>query len=423
MSNDGTGAGEPGDGNAAPTGGAASAPSPLEGIKVIELGHIMAGPVCGRMLADMGADVIKVERVPGGDPSRSFVPPDIDGESAAFMMLNRNKRGIAVDLKEPEGVALTRRLIRTADVVIENYRIGTLDRLGLGYDSVRRDNPGLVWCEISGFGRTGPFAERGGFDLIAQGYSGLMSLTGEGPGRPPVKCGVPLTDVTAGILGALGVVTAVLHRLLTGEGQRVDTSLFEAGITHTYWQSAMALATGAAPGPLGSAHPLSAPYQAFATADGWINVGASSQASWEKVPDIVELSWLSEDSRFVDNAGRMANLGELVDILEPAFRQRTTQEWLDRFTAAGVPAGPVADVGEMLAHPQTVARDMVTEVDHASVGEMKTIGFPIKFSASPAAVTRGAPTLGQHTREVLLEHGYKNEGIESLAASGVIICS
>ena len=401
---------------------ARAAPAPLEGIKIIELGHIMAGPVCGRMLADMGADVIKVERVPDGDPSRSFVPPDIDGESAAFMMLNRNKRGIAVDLKKPEGVALTRRIIRTADVVIENYRIGTLDRLGLGYDSLRRDNPGLVWCEISGFGRTGPFAEQGGFDLIAQGYSGLMSLTGEGPGRPPVKCGVPLTDVTAGILGALGVVTAILHRLLTGEGQRVDTSLFEAGITHTYWQSAIALATGASPGPLGSAHPLSAPYQAFETSDGWVNVGSPSQASWEKIPEIVEMPWLSEDLRFVDNAGRLANRGELIEILEPAFRQRTTQEWLDRFTPAGVPAGPVADVREMLEHPQTTARDMVIEVEHANVGEMKTIGFPIKFSASLSSVARGAPTLGQHTREVLREHGYKDEGIEELAAAGVIIC-
>ena len=199
--------------------------APLEGIKVIELGHIMAGPVCGRMLADMGADVIKVERVPDGDPSRSFVPPEIDGESAAFMMLNRNKRGIAVDIKRPEGLTLVRRLIRGADVVIENYRTGTLDRLGLGYDSVKENNPGLVWCEISGFGRSGPYAGIGGFDLIAQGYSGLMSLTGEGDGRPPVKCGVPVTDVTAGILGAMGVLAAILHRVLTGEGQRVDTSL------------------------------------------------------------------------------------------------------------------------------------------------------------------------------------------------------
>ena len=397
--------------------------APLEGIKVIELGHIMAGPVCGRMLADMGADVIKVERVPDGDPSRSFVPPEIDGESAAFMMLNRNKRGIAVDLKRPEGVALVRRLIRSADVVIENYRTGTLDRLGLGYDSVKRDNPGLVWCEISGFGRSGPFAEIGGFDLIAQGYSGLMSLTGEGDNRPPVKCGVPVTDVTAGILGAMGVLAAILHRLLTGEGQRVDTSLYEAGITHTYWQSAIALATGESPGPLGSAHPLSAPYQAFETADGWINVGASSQATWEKVPEIVGLRELVDDERFRDNAARMANLDELVATLAPLFKQRPTQQWLERFEAAGVPAGPVASIQEMLVHPQTVERDMVTEVQHSTLGPVKTLGFPVKLSGSPAAIERGAPVLGEHTREVLLANGYTEAGVAELQSSGVIICA
>ena len=397
--------------------------APLEGIKVIELGHIMAGPVCGRMLADMGADVIKVERVPGGDPSRSFVPPKIDGESAAFMMLNRNKRGIAVDIKRPEGVTLVRRLIRGADVVIENYRTGTLDRLGLGYDSVKANNPGLVWCEISGFGRTGPYAGIGGFDLIAQGYSGLMSLTGEGADRPPVKCGVPVTDVTAGILGAMGVLAAILHRLLTGEGQRVDTSLYEAGITHTYWQSAIALATGESPGPLGSAHPLSAPYQAFETADGWINVGASSQATWEKVPDLVGQPELVDDERFRDNAARMANLDELVATLAPLFKKRSTEQWLERFEAAGVPAGPVASIEEMLVHPQTLARDMVTEVQHSTLGPVKTLGFPVKLSASPAAIERGAPVLGEHTREVLLANGYTEAGVAELQSSGVIICA
>ena len=397
--------------------------APLEGIKVIELGHIMAGPVCGRMLADMGADVIKVERVPDGDPSRSFVPPEIDGESAAFMMLNRNKRGIAVDIKRPEGLTLVRRLIRGADVVIENYRTGTLDRLGLGYDSVKENNPGLVWCEISGFGRSGPYAGIGGFDLIAQGYSGLMSLTGEGDARPPVKCGVPVTDVTAGILGAMGVLAAILHRLLTGEGQRVDTSLYEAGITHTYWQSAIALATGESSGPLGSAHPLSAPYQAFETADGWINVGASSQATWEKVPEIVGLPELVDDERFHDNAARMANLDELVATLAPLFKQRPTRHWLERFETAGVPAGPVASIQEMLVHPQTVERDMVTEVQHSTLGPVKTLGFPVKLSASPAAIERGAPLLGEHTREVLLANGYTEEGVAELQRSGVIICA
>ena len=397
--------------------------APLEGIKVLELGHIMAGPVCGRMLADMGADVVKVERVPNGDPSRSFVPPEIDGESAAFMMLNRNKRGIAVDIKRPEGVTLVRRLIRRADVVIENYRTGTLDQLGIGYDSVKSGNPGLVWCEISGFGRTGPYAGIGGFDLIAQGYSGLMSLTGESDGRPPVKCGVPVTDITAGILGAMGVVAAILHRLLTGEGQRVDTSLYEAGITHTYWQSAIALATGESPGPLGSAHPLNAPYQAFETSDGWINLGASTQASWEKVPEIVGQPRLVENELFCDNAARMENLDELVAVLVPLFKQHSTEEWLRRFEAAGVPAGPVASLQEMLTHSQTIEREMVTEVQHSTLGPVKTLGFPVKLGDSHAAIERGAPILGEHTLEVLLENGYTKTSVAELQRSSIIICA
>ncbi len=208
---------------------------PLRGLKVVELAHIMAGPVCGLMLADMGADVIKVEKAPDGDDSRRFLPPDIDGESAAFMMVNRNKRGIAVDLKHADGKAVLKRLLATADVVIENYRRDTMGRLGLGYETLKASNPGLIYCEISGFGRTGPYRDRGGFDLIAQGMSGLMSFTGEGPGRPPVKVGAPVTDITAGILAAMGVLAAYVHRRETGEGQRVDTSLFEAGIVHSYW--------------------------------------------------------------------------------------------------------------------------------------------------------------------------------------------
>ena len=321
---------------------------PLAGLKVVELAHIMAGPVCGLMLADLGADVVKVEKLPGGDDSRRFVPPEVGGESAAFMMMNRNKRGIAVDLKTEGGRAVVRRLLAGADVVVETYRRGAMGRLGLGYDSLRRDNPGLVYCEISGFGRTGPYADRGGFDLIAQGMSGLMSITGEGPGRPPVKVGAPVTDVTAGILAAMGVLAAHVRRLATGEGQRVDTSLFEAGIVHTYWQSAIRLATGAPPGPLGSAHPLSAPYQAFATADGWINVGAANQGNWLRLVGVLEAPELADDPRFADNAARMRNLPALVEALARPLRRRTTAGWLERLEAAGVPAGPVLDIAQRL---------------------------------------------------------------------------
>lgn len=394
---------------------------PLAGVRVVELAHIMAGPVCGRMLADLGADVIKVEKLPDGDPSRSFLPPDIDGESAAFMMLNRNKRGIAVDLKTDGGRDVVRRLLRRADVVIENYRGGTMERLGLGYESLKPENPGLIFCEISGFGRTGPAASLGGFDLIAQGYSGLMSITGEGAGRPPVKCGAPVTDITAGILAALGVLAAYVHRLSTGLGQRVDTSLFEAGITQTYWQSAIALATGVSPGPLGSAHPLNAPYQAFRTSDGWINAGAASQATWERLVDVVELPDLATDPRFRENQDRMRNIAALVEILGPRFRQRSTVDWLARLEAAGVPAGPVLTVGEMLEHPQTRSRGMVTEVTHTRLGRVRTLGFPIRLTATPGEVSRGAPLLGEHTREVLRETGYSDAEIDRLSDSKAIL--
>jgi crotonobetainyl-CoA:carnitine CoA-transferase CaiB-like acyl-CoA transferase len=393
---------------------------PLAGLKVIELAHIMAGPVCGLMLADMGADVIKVEKIPGGDDSRRFLPPDIDGESAAFMMMNRNKRGIAVDLKSEGGREVVHRLLSGADVVIENYRRGTMERLGLGYEKLRATNPGLIYCEISGFGRTGPYADRGGFDLIAQGMSGLMSITGEGEGRPPVKVGAPVTDITAGILAAMGILAAYAERQRSGRGQRVDTSLFEAGIVHTYWQSAIAFASGTSPGPMGSAHPLNAPYQAFRTADGWLTLGAANQTNWLRLLDVIEAPELADDPRFADNAGRIAHLPALEAKLSTILRTRTTADWLDRLEAAGVPAGPVLDIGQMHADPQTVARDMVVTPAHLRLGPVKAIGLPVKFSETPGNVATGAPVLGQHTREVLAEHGYTAAETEDLLAHGAL---
>ena len=396
---------------------------PLAGLKVIELAHVMAGPTCGLMLADMGADVVKVEKLPDGDDTRRSIPPTIDGESAAYMMMNRNKRGIAVDFKQPSGQEIGRRMLNSADVVIENFRKGTMERLGLGYETLRSSNPAIIYCEVSGFGRTGPYAERGGFDLIAQSMSGLMSITGEGPGRAPVKCGAPVTDITAGILAAMGVLAAYTHRLKTGQGQRVDASLFEAGIVHTYWQSAIALATGEAPGPLGSAHPLSAPYQAFATADGWITIGAANQANWLKLADALEARHLKEDARFASNALRMANLPALVEMLNTLFKQRTSQDWLQRLEAAGVPAGPVLNVMQMHADPQARARGMVVDVPHSRLGTVQTIGAAVKFSETPSGVVSGAPVFGQHTREVLMEYGYGDAEIDALVASGVVVAS
>ena len=394
---------------------------PLQGLTVIELAHIMAGPVCGRMLADMGADVIKVERVPEGDAARGFAPPLIDGESAAFMMMNRNKRGIAVNLKAEAGKGIVERLLKDADIVIENYRKGTMERLGLGYEKLRDMNPGLIYCEISGFGRTGPYADLGGFDLVAQGYSGLMSITGEGADQPPVKCGPPVTDITAGVLATMGVLAAYVERLKTGRGQRVDTSLFEAGITQTFWQSAIALATGVSPEPMGSAHPLNAPYEAFETADGWITIGASNEATWQRLPPVLGLAELLDDERFLKNIDRMRNREALNEALAPAFKQRETDEWLTLLEKSGVPAGPVLSIGDMLAHPQARARAMVVEAEHPSLGPIETIGFPVKFSATPAAIGRGAPRLGEDTVEVLGELGYSAAEVEQLVQEDVVI--
>lgn len=395
---------------------------PLKGMKVIELAHIMAGPACGLMLADMGADVIKVEK-PTGDDSRRFLPPEIGGESAAYMMMNRNKRGLALNLKTPEAVEVLTKLLSEADVVIENYRMGTMEKLGLGYDRLREINPRLIYCEISGFGRTGPYAHRGGFDLIAQGMSGLMSITGEGHGRPPVKPGAPISDIGAGILAAMGVSAAYANMLQTGRGQKVDTSLFEAAITQTYWQSAIAFATGEAPTPLGSAHPLNAPYQAFRTKDGWINIGAANQRNWERFLDVIAQPELNDDPRFSSNHLRMQNLDALVAVLETTLEQETTDTWLERMEQAGLPAGPILDILEMHQDPQAIARDMILSVDHPKAGAVQTLGHPVKYSETPAAITCAAPVLGQHSREILAEAGYDTASIDAMIGTGAVIAA
>lgn len=392
---------------------------PLAGTRVVELAHVMAGPTCGRMLADMGADVVKVEPPVSGDPTRAFAPPAMGGTAAAFIMMNRNKRGIVIDLKTEPGREVARRMLARCDVVIENFREGVMEGLGLGYESLREANAGLVYCQITGFGKTGPLASQRGFDLIAQGMTGLLSVTGEGPGRPPVKCGPPLTDITAGILGAMGVVAALLARERTGVGQRVDTSLYEAGITQTFWQSAVALATGQSPGPLGSAHPLAAPYEALPTADGWITVGGWNQVNWLRLVNVLGLEELAEDPRFMTNAARMANLDDLRAALSRRLQTASTATWLELLEEANVPAGPVSTIIDMLTHPQTAARDMVVRVPQGD-GEAQALGMPVKFSEPVTPVERSAPRMGEHTEEVLAEYGFNASEIAKLRRLGAV---
>jgi len=392
---------------------------PLHGVRVLELAQIMAGPTCGAMLADLGADVVKVEKIPGGDDSRGYREPRVNGVSAPFLMLNRNKRGIALDLKSAGGRDVFMRLVRNADVVIENYRRDTMDKLGLGYEALAAENPALIYCAITGYGREGPLADRGGFDLVAQGFAGLMAITGE-PGRPPAKNGNPVSDINAGLLAAIGVLAAYADRLKTGRGQLVDTSLFEAALQQTYWHAASYFATGESPGPLGSAHILTAPYQAFQASDGYINIGGANQSNWERIADVLGHPEWREDPRFADNTARMRNRDALADAMNATLRTRTRAQWMAVFDAAGVPAGPVHSLGEALEHPQTRARGMVVDLVHPDAGPTRAIGSPVHLSRTPAQITRPAPRLGEHTREVLREAGYTDSDIDDLVASRIV---
>ncbi len=398
----------------------ASSRGPLAGIKVLELAQIMAGPTCGMMLADMGADVIKIEKIPGGDDSRSYREPRVNGVSAPFLVLNRNKRGLALDLKHPKGVEVLKRLVVQSDVLTENYRMGTMEKLGIGYADLKTIHPGLIYATVSGYGRTGPLAEKPGFDLIAQGFSGLMSITGY-PGQAPAKTGNSVADINAGILACVGILAALIHKMKTGEGQLVETSLMEAAMQQTYWQAAMFFATGVSAGPLGSAHPLTAPYQAFQTQDGYVNIGGANQPNWERIADTLGHPEWKTDPRFETNTQRLAHQDALTQAIESVLTQHPTAHWITTLESAGVPVGPVNSIAQAFTHPQAIAREMVVETTHPKAGRVKGVGHPVKFSALPRPEPKPAPELGQHSRHILSGFGFSEQEITELIAERVVV--
>ena len=401
---------------------ASSAAGPLSGMVILDLTQILAGPMCTMVLADMGADVIKVEKPNGGDDNRRMAPPFIKDWSAGFLAVNRNKRSIALDLRGEAGRGVFRRLVEEADVVVENFRPGVMERLGLGYEELRNIKPGLVYCTISGFGSTGPASNRGGFDLVAQGVSGLMSITGH-PDSPPAKVGVPITDLTAGLFAANGIMAAYIHALKTGEGQMVDTSLMEAGVAYTVWESSVYFAEGEIPGPLGSAHRMSAPYQALRTKDGYLNLGAATQPTWEQLCRAIGREDLMEDDRFRAPWDRKAREEELAALLEETFSTQETEQWLELLDNAGVVAGPIYNMEQVYRDPQVLARDMLVDTEDPELGTIHNIGVPVKLSATPGSIRRRAPALGEHSAEILLERGFTPAEVDGLLAEGVILAN
>jgi crotonobetainyl-CoA:carnitine CoA-transferase CaiB-like acyl-CoA transferase len=389
----------------------------LTGIRVLDLTQVMAGPFCCQVLADMGADVIKVEPPGTGDQSRHSMGFRMKGEdTAAFMAVNRNKRSVVLDLKDEAPRAALHRLVETADVFVENFRPGVTERLGVDWETLSELSPRLIYASISGFGQTGPYAQRAGFDLIAQGLAGVMSVTGE-PGGDPVKCGIPISDLSSGLFCAVAILSAYVARERSGRGQRIDTSLFEGALALSIWESAELWATGRTPEPLGSAHRLTAPYQALRTSDGHITVGGNNDRLWQRLCEAVGRPELVEDPRFETNDLRMENRPELVAELESALADRTTDDWVEALLEAGVPVGPIHDYRQVFEDPHTRAREMKIEVEHPVEGTVPALGIPVKMSDTPGSVRRPAPLLGEHTEEVLREAGLAEEEIGALVGS------
>lgn len=392
----------------------------LEQIRVLDMTQVMAGPFCTMMLGDLGADVVKIEPPGKGDSARRSMGPRMKGEdTAAFLAVNRNKRGVALNLKTEKGRQLFYRMVESADILVENYRPGVTKKLGVDYETLSEINSGLIYASISGFGQTGPYASRPGYDLIAQAMSGLMSVTGE-PGGEPVKNGIPIGDLGAGLFSTVAILSAYIARGLTGKGQYIDTSLFEAGMALSIWETTELWATGKVPLPMGSAHRLTAPYQALRTQDGYLTIGGNNDRLWQRLCQVIGREEMLEDERFATNDARMEHRKDLAEELESALTTRDTDYWVDAFLEAGVPAGPILDYRQVTEDPHALQREMVAEVDHPVEGLVKSLGIPMKMSETPGKIRRPAPLLGQHTDELLTELGLSGEEITELRDRSVI---
>jgi crotonobetainyl-CoA:carnitine CoA-transferase CaiB-like acyl-CoA transferase len=388
----------------------------LAGLRVIEVCQNLAGPYCCTVLADMGADVIKVEP-PGGDHSRGIGRHFAGDESYAFMTLNRSKRSVVLDLKKDGAKDVLKELVKEADVLVENVRPGAMDRMGLSYEDLKKVKPDIIYASISGFGRTGPFAEHGGYDLISQGFSSLMSFTGE-LGRDPVKIPVPICDLNGGMYTVIAVLAAVHHRHQTGKGQYIDTSLTDAGLGYAVWQASQFFPSGEPPVPKGTKHEISAPYQAFRCADGYVIIGGTSQLNWERMCGAIGCEDLLEREEYATSRDRGTNEDALALEIEEALMKGGRDEWIERLQAVKVPCGPIHNMTETFDHPQIQAREMAVEVEHPVAGPMRVIAIPPKMSETPVKVRRPAPLLGQHTDEVLREMGKSEDEVKQLREDG-----
>jgi crotonobetainyl-CoA:carnitine CoA-transferase CaiB-like acyl-CoA transferase len=389
----------------------------LSGLVVLDVTQVMAGPYCAMHLADLGADVIKIEP-PSGDPTRGWSHEGAGTDSPEFNAVNRGKRSIVLDLKTDAARDVFRRLVRRADIVVENFRPGVMAALGLDYASLSAANPRLIYASISGYGQTGPDARKGGFDLVAQGVTGIMSITGE-PGSPPVKCGVPITDLGAGLFALVGILAALFHRTQTGSGQHIDTSLIEAGMALSVWEATEYLSGRGVPQPTGSAHRLTAPYQAIRCSDGYITLGAATDRLFERLCGVLGHPEWARRAEFANPARRVAARKMLAELIEGVTCGAPRRHWLDLFDANEIPGGPINDYEAATRDPQILARGMIGETDHPTLGRLRTLGSPVKMSGTPTDATRRAPLLGEHTRDVLLESGYSDTEIDSMQRSNL----